>query len=76
MHKDIMGTPTLYQFENIEIYGAEKPDDYLTHLYGDWRKLPLKKKGFHIMTLFIAISTNHILQKNNCCYNANLQYDH
>ena len=39
-----MGTPTLYQFENIEIYGAENADAYLSHLYGDWRQLPPKEK--------------------------------
>ena len=35
-----MGTPTLYKFENIEVFGVEHYDEYLTHLYGDWRKLP------------------------------------
>ena len=48
MHKDIMGTPTLYKFEHIEIYGAQRADEYLTHLYGDWRKLPpIEKRVTH-----------------------------
>ena len=40
MPSRIMGRPTLYKFENIEIFGAENYDDYLTRLYGDWRILP------------------------------------
>ena len=44
MSKDIMGTPKLYKFEDMEIYGAEDFDEYLTHLYGDWRKLPPEEK--------------------------------
>lgn len=42
--RDVMGSPTLYEFENMRVYGAEKPDEYLTSLYGDWRKLPPKEK--------------------------------
>ncbi len=42
--QEVMGKPTLYEFENIKVYGAEKPDEYLTSLYGDWRKLPPKEK--------------------------------
>lgn len=44
MPKIIMGNPCLYQFENIMVYGAEKADEYLTYLYGDWRKLPPVEK--------------------------------
>lgn len=44
MPKEIMGEPKLYKFENIEVYGSQDADGYLTHLYGDWRKLPPKEK--------------------------------
>lgn len=44
MPLEIYGTPTEYQFEDIRIYGSEKGDEYLTHLYGDWRQLPPKEK--------------------------------
>lgn len=44
MERTIMGTPTLYQFENIYVYGAEHYNEYLTCLYGDWKKLPPKEK--------------------------------
>ena len=46
MKKEIYGTPTLYQFENIMVYGPEKYDEYLTKLYGDWRKLPPEDKRY------------------------------
>lgn len=44
MSRSIMGAPVEYDFNGIKIYGAEKYDEYLTHLYGDWRKLPPKEK--------------------------------
>lgn len=44
MPLSINGTPTEYQFEDMKINGPEKGDEYLTHLYGDWRKLPPKEK--------------------------------
>jgi lipopolysaccharide cholinephosphotransferase len=48
MPKEIMGTPKLYLFEGKTFYGVEKPDDYLTHLYGDWRTLPpIEKRVTH-----------------------------
>ena len=34
------GTPTLVKFENIEVYGLEKPELYLKSMYGDFMKLP------------------------------------
>lgn len=40
IEKSIMGNPTPYKFENITIFGVENYDAYLTHLYGEWRKLP------------------------------------
>ena len=44
MPKEIMGEPTLYQFEHLQICGAQDYDGYLTSLYGDWRKLPPEEK--------------------------------
>ena len=44
MPKEYMGTPKLYKFENIEIFGVENADAYLTSLYGNWKKLPPKEK--------------------------------
>ena len=42
--REVMGTPKLYKFENIMVYGAEDADKYLTGLYGDWRQLPPVEK--------------------------------
>ena len=42
----VWGKPTEYDFEGISIYGVEKPDEYLTSLFGDWRKLPPENKRY------------------------------
>lgn len=39
-NQNILGKPTLYKFENIEVYGPENFEAYLTETYGDWRQLP------------------------------------
>lgn len=44
MSKSYFGTPTLYKFEDIEVFGVEKPHEYLTSLYGDYMKLPPEEK--------------------------------
>ena len=44
LEKSILGTPTRYKFEDIYVNGAEKYDEYLSHIYGDWHKLPPKEK--------------------------------
>ena len=45
MEKRIYGKPTEYLFENIVVYGVEHYEEYLTHIYGDWRKLlPVEKR--------------------------------
>ena len=40
MPRSVLGVPTLYQFEDTQLYGPEKIDDYLHYLYGDYMKLP------------------------------------
>ena len=48
MPKKILGTPTLYPFEDTYIYGAENYNDYLVKLYGDWKQLPpIEKRVSH-----------------------------
>ena len=44
MPRNVFGTPTLYKFEDFNFYGAERSDEYLTYLYGDWRRLPPTEK--------------------------------
>ncbi len=47
--KAFLGKPTRYKFENIEIYGPENYDAYLSHIYKNWRQLPPedKRHGAH-----------------------------
>ena len=40
MPKSIFGNPTKYKFENLIVTGPEKYNEYLTKLFGDWKKLP------------------------------------
>ena len=35
--RDIFGTPILYNFENIVLYGPENADSYLESVYGDYK---------------------------------------
>ena len=41
--RDVFGTPTLREFEDTLIFIPEKIDEFLTEIYGDWRKLPPEK---------------------------------
>lgn len=34
MPREVYGKPHLYVFEDTKLYGVEKPEDYLTHLFG------------------------------------------
>lgn len=44
MPRAYFGNPTLYRFENLEVYGVEDYDNYLKCIYHDWRQLPPKEK--------------------------------
>ena len=57
----VFGEPTLYHFENIDVYIPEKIDEYLTELYGDWRKLPSPEKQItHHDYLFCDLNKPYI----------------
>ena len=38
--KEVLGTPTLYDFEGKKVYGIEKYDAYLSNKYNDYMQLP------------------------------------
>ena len=57
-----IGTPTEYEFEGIKILGVEHYDDYLTHIYGDWRKLPPEDKR-HSHHDYIQLDLNKSFQE-------------
>lgn len=42
--REWFGTPTLHQFENIQIYVPEKYEEYLESIYGKWNVLPPEDK--------------------------------
>ena len=44
MAKRIFGQPKEYKFEDIIVDGVEHYEEFLTHIYGDWRKLPPEDK--------------------------------
>lgn len=60
MPVSIIGKPKLYNFENLEVYGVENYDEYLTYLYGNWRKLPPKEKQVtHHDFLFLDLNNSY-----------------
>lgn len=65
MPREYFGTPTLYSFANISVYGPEKPDEYLTQLYGNWRELPPpEKQKSHHGFLYLNLEKSY-LEENN-----------
>ena len=44
VEKRILNDRVLYDFETIKIFGVADYDTFLTHIYGDWRKLPSVEK--------------------------------
>ena len=38
--RKVFGEPTLYQFENIEVFGVQNFNEYLTNVYGNWKEFP------------------------------------
>ena len=63
MPRAIYGAPTLYRFENIEVYGVEDYEGYLTHLYGDWRQLPPEDKRA-TSHMFESVDFDHSFLQN------------
>jgi lipopolysaccharide cholinephosphotransferase len=61
MPRDVMGVPTPYTFESLTVLGPEKYEEYLTSLYGDWRKLPPedKRKSHHVF-LYLNLDESYL----------------
>ena len=52
--KNYFGKPTLYEFEDIKLYGVAEYDKYLTSLYGSYMELPpLEKRHIHIAKVWV-----------------------
>ena len=60
----VIGKPKLYDFENLKVYGVENYNEYLTRLYGDWKKLPSKEKQITHHD-FIFLDLKHSYKKND-----------
>ena len=57
----VMGTPRLYSFEGLEVFGVEHPDEYLSILYGNWRELPpVKKRITHHDYLLLDLNSGYV----------------
>lgn len=51
---DIFGKPTLYKFEDIQLFGVENYDSYLARLYNNYMQLPpLEKQHIHSLNIYI-----------------------
>lgn len=60
MPKQYLGSPTLYKFEDTEVYGPEKFDEYLTCVYGNWRQLPpIEKQQSHHDYLLLDLKKSY-----------------
>lgn len=64
MPMSVIGKPKLYDFENLKVYGVENYNEYLTRLYGDWKKLPSKEKQITHHD-FIFLDLKHSYKKND-----------
>ena len=61
MKKDILGSPTLYEFEGKKLYGPERGEEYLEHIYGDWRALPpVEKRNMPHTYLYLNLNEPYI----------------
>jgi len=58
MPKTYFGVPSLYKFEDTDLYGPENADSYLRSLYGDYMKLPpIEKQKSHHKFLYLDLET-------------------
>ena len=58
--KDVYGHPTYVDFEDTKLPIPEKYDEYLTHIYGDYMKIPTKEEiDFKTHTPFFIDYNNH-----------------
>ena len=61
INKDLFGNPILHKFEDSVIYVPEKSEEYLTHIYGNWKQLPpeAKRKTAHDY-VFLDLNTSYL----------------
>lgn len=63
---ELFGKPTNILFEGIEVSGVEKPDEYLSYIYGDWRKLPpIEKQVSHHDFVCLDLEKSYLENKKD-----------
>lgn len=60
MPREYFGKPTIYQFEDMEVFGVEKYDEFLTHIYGNWRSLPPMDKQVSHHDHVLDLNTSYL----------------
>ncbi len=61
MPKAVYGEAKLYKFESINVFGVAEYDEYLTHIYGNWRELPPEdKRVSHHDFVYLDLSKGYI----------------
>ena len=59
--KEWFGMPMLYDFEDIQIYGLQDADSYLTAIYGDYMQLPsIENQKSHHNYIYIDINKSYL----------------
>ena len=54
----VFGSPQLYYFEDVQLYGPERIDDYLRKTYGDYWKYPPKEEQVFRHS-YVYLDLNH-----------------
>lgn len=54
MNKNIFGSPKLMKYEDREYYVPEHVEEYLSHLFGDYMKLPSRESQDQLRNLFVS----------------------
>lgn len=66
MPRSVMGDPTLYPFEDMQVYGAQDYAGYLSHLYGNWEQLPSREKQMsHHDFLYLNLEKSYLDDGDN-----------
>lgn len=62
--REWLGRPTLYMFEDIQIYGPQDANSYLSALYGNYRQLPpIEKQKSHHDYLKLDLNVSYLDEK-------------
>lgn len=61
VEKRLFGEPTDYPFETITVKGPAYYDEYLTGIYGNWRKMPpVEKRGVQHDFLYVDLNKSYL----------------